>query len=230
VQVEKVDLGFIFNGDIPWVTGADKADVLVSGGTLENGHQLLVAINTSSTGISIDEPAELMALNASRTASVRLDHVFVPDSELLFPPVENVMQQGGAGAGSYSTSALAIGHAQGALRELDQEAQQRPDLEVITESFRSAIESATRDLTAAIVANVETLPQELGVEAMRQRCNSLAMRTTQAYLAATKGAGFVSSHRAAQLVTEALFFLVWSCPAPVVMGNMQELATGAAVI
>jgi alkylation response protein AidB-like acyl-CoA dehydrogenase len=224
VQVEQLDSGFIFNGDIPWVTGADRADYIVSGGTLENGKQLLMVIDTASTGVSIDPPVELMALNATRTASIRLNQVFVPDTDLLFQPVEEVMKQTGAGAGSYTTSALALGHAQGALREFREEAKKRPDLESVADSFDRAIEAAVADLKLAVLGESRIDSEVSSVEVMRQRCNSLAMRSTQAYLAASKGAGFVATHRAAQLVQEALFFLVWSCPAAVVMGNMLELA------
>lgn len=224
VRVEQVDAGFILNGDIPWVTGADKADYIVSGGTLHNRKQVLLAINTSAAGIAIDQPAELMALNATRTASVRLNQVFVPLTDVLFKPVEGVMKLGGSGAGAYTTSALAIGHARGALQQLWIEANNRPDLEPIAAAFQSDLESAWSDLQTAVLAEADGSPEDSNVEAMRTRCNSLVLRTTQAYLGASKGAGFVAAHRASQLVREAMFFLVWSCPQPVVMANMRELA------
>ena len=53
--------------------------------------------------------------------------------------------------------------------------------------------------------------------------NSLVLRATQVLLAATKGAGYVAGHRAGRLAREALFFLVWSCPQPVVTANLREL-------
>jgi hypothetical protein len=60
-------------------------------------------------------------------------------------------------------------------------------------------------------------------ERLRTRANSLVLRSTQVLLAASKGAGYVASHRAGRLAQEALFFLVWSCPQPVVTANLQEL-------
>jgi hypothetical protein len=50
------------------------------------------------------------------------------------------------------------------------------------------------------------------------------LRATQAYLAASKGAGFVAGHPAERLVREAMFFLVWSCPQPVLAANLREFA------
>ena len=59
---------------------------------------------------------------------------------------------------------------------------------------------------------------------LRTRANSLALRSTQAALAAAKGAGFVAGHPAGRWCREALFFLVWSCPQSVVAANLCELA------
>ena len=59
---------------------------------------------------------------------------------------------------------------------------------------------------------------------LRQRANSLVLRVTQAQLAASKGAGYVSGHPAERAVREALFFLVWSCPQPVVAAALREFA------
>jgi len=224
VEVESVDAGYIFNGDIPWVTGADQADFIISGGTLPDGKQVLVAIDTRSEGVSIEPPARLLALNASRTASVRLDNVYVEWSHLLHGPVEQVIKQAGGGAGSFTTSALAIGHAAAAIRLLGGEAERRPDLGDILEPFEQEHASLSADLTEAAGLTEVTLPGHLTAEALRQRSNSLALRATQACLAASKGAGFVQGHPAGRLVNEALFFLVWSCPQPVVMANMREFA------
>lgn len=227
VSVEKVDAGYILTGEIPWVTGADKADIIVCGGTLDDGKQVLVALETNTEGIHIEPAVPLMALNSSRTASIRLDSVFVSLEFLLHGPVEQVMKQTGGGAGSYTTSALAIGHAANAIRLLRQEAERRPELNEILQPFADEHAALSTDLARA-AANTsdtsDTPPSELKPEAMRQRSNSLALRATQACLAASKGAGFVATHPASRLVAEAMFFLVWSCPQPVVLGNLRELA------
>ena len=56
------------------------------------------------------------------------------------------------------------------------------------------------------------------------RANSLVLRATQMSLAAAKGAGYASRHPVGRWCREALFFLVWSCPQPVVEENLRELA------
>ena len=223
VSAQKVDAGFILNGEVPWVTGADKADVIVCGGTLEDGTQILVALETSLEGVEVSPAVPLMALNSSRTSTVRLNNVFVSLEYLLLGPVENVMKQTGGGAGSYTTSALAVGHAANAIRLLRLEADRRSELNEILRPFVTEHASISSDLSLAATENADP-PPHLSAETMRQRSNSLALRASQACLAASKGAGFVASHPASRLVAEAMFFLVWSCPQPVVLGNLRELA------
>jgi alkylation response protein AidB-like acyl-CoA dehydrogenase len=55
-------------------------------------------------------------------------------------------------------------------------------------------------------------------------CNDLAMRATQAALATAKGTGYVIGHPAGRWCREALFFLIWSCPQPVMAAHLCELA------
>lgn len=225
VTAERVDAGYFLTGEIPWVTGADKADIIVCGGTLEDNTQILVALETVMPGVEIAPAAPLMALNSSRTATVKLNHVFVSLEFLLHGPVENVMKQSGGGAGSFTTSALAVGHAANAIGLLQEEASRRPELNEILRPFVDEHAAISADLARAATegANPSAAPN-LSAEAMRQRSNSLALRASQACLAASKGAGFVASHPASRLVAEAMFFLVWSCPQPVVLGNLRELA------
>ena len=224
MEVESVDAGYIFSGNIPWVTGADKADFVISGGTLQDGKQVLVAIDTRSEGVTIETPGQLLALNASRTASIRLENVYIEWSHLLHDPVEQVMKQAGGGAGSFTTSALAIGHAAAAIRLLRGETERRPDLGDILEPLEQEHAGVSADLAEAVALEAPASSGPLTAESLRQRSNSLALRATQTCLAASKGAGFVQGHPAGRLVNEALFFLVWSCPQPVVMANMREFA------
>ncbi len=59
---------------------------------------------------------------------------------------------------------------------------------------------------------------------LRAQANSLALRASQAALAAAKGTGYVVGHPAGRWCREALFFLVWSCPQGVMAANLCELA------
>lgn len=213
---------FVLDGTIPWVTGGVEADVIVGGGTLDDGRQILAALDTDDPGLTALEPATLMALNGSRTGAVRVEGVRVPPERVIAGPVEAVMKQGlGGGAGSVTTSALALGAAQSSIAGLGEEAERREDL---VESHRPLAEEATtleRDLYRLVDEGAEC---GLDAEGIRRRANSLVLRAAQALLAATKGAGYVRGHAAERHVREAMFFLVWSCPQPVVRAALREFA------
>lgn len=216
--------GFVLSGTVPWVTGAPAAEHLVSGGTLADGRQVLLAVPASLDGVEVKPPMPLLALSASQTATVSFTEVRVPHRFLLAGPVENVMRIGGGGAGSLTTSALAVGVTRGVLTRLSHEAERRPDLVPIYEALAAECKEATDDLYAAATGTKPSTGAAPTSELVRHEANSLVLRAAQAYLAASKGAGFVSGHPAERAVREAMFFLVWSCPQPVVSAALREFA------
>jgi alkylation response protein AidB-like acyl-CoA dehydrogenase len=225
VQVREAGTDFVFTGAVPWVTGAKFADYIVTGGTCEDGRQVLAAIPTAADGVEIQEPARLMALNASQTGSVQLSDVAIDAHYLIAGPVEQVMKRGaGGGAGSLTTSALAIGAAGAALSRLQTETDKRSDLVEIYEPLAAERERVAADMYAAARGASPDEEPACSAESIRQRANSLVLRATQAYLAASKGAGFVAGHPAERMVREAMFFLVWSCPQPVLQAALREFA------
>lgn len=215
---------FVLTGIVPWVTGAPAAQHVVTGGTLADGRQVLLAVSASLPGVEIKEPMPLLALSASQTATVVFKEVRVPRRYLLFGPIEQVMKHSaGGGAGSLTTSALALGLTHNVLGRLAHEAQRRPDLVPIQQALEAEFSDAQIDLYAAAQGKSEQkLPPP--AESLRQQANSLVLRAAQAYLAASKGAGFVVGHPAERAVREAMFFLVWSCPQPVVSAALREFA------
>lgn len=216
--------GYRLQGEVPWVTGAGHADFVVTGGTLEDGRQLLAAVPTNRAGVKVASPARLLALSASQTSSIQLEDLFVEHELIVAGPVEQVMRQGSASTGSLSTSALAAGLSRAALDHLASEAAGRADLVPILQPLREECLALIADLESAARGGGAAVGPALSSEALRARANSLALRSTQALLAASKGAGFVVGHFAERAVREAMFFLVWSCPQPVVHAALRELA------
>lgn len=222
VQVVLRPTGIELSGEVPWVTGAHQADVIVTGGTDDAGQQFLVALPLDSAGVLRRPAVELLALSAAGTAAVELRNVRLPLRYVLAGPEARVLQRGtGAGTGSLGTSALAVGLSLRAVRLLSVEARPRPELESTLERLQAEQETLTTDLLAAASADD---PRCGTPESLRERANSLALRATQALLAASKGAGYVAGHPAERAVREALFFLVWSCPQPVVAAALRSFA------
>jgi alkylation response protein AidB-like acyl-CoA dehydrogenase len=220
MRARRVTGGFELDGFSPWVTGGCHADVIVTGAELEDQSQILVALPTSLRGVSTPAPPRLVGVSASHTGEVHCDHVLVRDDCVLQGPAQNVMRLGvGAGTGGLQTSTLAVGLADAALTFLAQEAENRPALGEPTAELRRE----HRELEAELLA-MATGAGSCTNEQLRVRANSLVLRSTQAALAAAKGTGYVVGHPAGRWCREALFFLVWSCPQPVLTANLCELA------
>lgn len=225
LSAERTAEGYVLNGFSPWVTGAAHSDYVVVGATMTEGEeatdeQILVALPTDLPGVSAAEPAQLVGVGASHTGELRMQDVIVDQRWVLAGPIENVLSVGsGAGAGGYQTSTLALGLAQSALKFLEDQSVKRSELGTPLE----ALQEEHHDVQNLLFDVVRGVP-DCSSEQLRQRANSLALRSAQAALAAAKGTGYVTGHPAGRWCREALFFLVWSCPQPVLAANLCELA------
>ena len=225
LTAEAISRGFRLNGMSPWVTGGAAADTIVLAATLiERGEatdrQLLIAVPTDINGLSVADPLPLIGVSASATGPVHLNSAEVSDEWLIAGPVANVMGSGvGASTGGYETSTLAVGLAQAAIDFLAAEAAKRPDLAEPTAALRTEHAALLGDLLGVARGDAGCTK-----ESIRQRANSLVLRSSQAALSAAKGSGYVVGHPAGRRCREALFFLVWSCPQPVSAANLCELA------
>lgn len=210
----------LLDGFSPWVTGGPHADDILIGATLDDGRELLVMLPRAIKGVSTPPPAQLVGLTASHTGAVKLDQVRLPAHRLVAGPEENIMAgASGARTGGLQTSSLAIGLAAAAIELLEGEAERRDDLQPPADQLRAEWNTARDQLLALADGDAVCSSEEL-----RRLANSLALRATQAALAAAKGTGYVVGHPAGRMCREALFFLVWSCPQPVLAANLCEFA------
>lgn len=220
LRAEETDDGFRLNGQAPWVTGAAAARWVVVGASLDDGRQILCTVPTEAQGVRVAPATDLVALSASQTGAVEFTDCEIDRRYVIAGPVEEVMKLGtGAGTGGVQTSALAAGLAGAAIEYLTDEARRRPDLEPIASALQADVLALEEDVRKT--ARGEDVCTN---EVLRTRANSLALRSTQAALTAAKGTGFVTGHPAGRWCREALFFLVWSCPQPVMAANLCELA------
>ncbi|MBD3676754.1 MAG: acyl-CoA/acyl-ACP dehydrogenase [Planctomycetaceae bacterium] len=213
--------GWLLQGEIPWTTGVEAADIIVTGGIQPDGQQVLIALPTNLPGINIQPAPRLLALNESCTTSVTLDDVRVTSDMLLVGPCENVLAAGSTGG--VTTSALALGAAQNSIRGIQTEAEKRPDLTPTAMELSSDLESLKSTLRQMISAPEHPTNGEER-ETLRKKSNSLVLRAAQAWLTASKGAGFLETHPASRAVREAQFFLVWSCPQNVMAAALAEFS------
>lgn len=213
--------GFRLDGVMPWVTAAARADVLVTGAVLRDGRQLLIALPADRPGLEVRPPFPLAALQASCTSEVACDGVPVDGADVLAGPDLEVMATPGlAGTGGLETSALALGQARAALVALAAETARRGDLAETIEALAVSWRQVAAELWAAAEGRADATP----AAQIRGRANGLVLRATQAHLTARKGTGFLRTEPAQRWARQALFFLVWSCPAPVAQAALRDLA------
>jgi butyryl-CoA dehydrogenase len=221
VATEATAGGFRLDGVMPWVTAASRADVIVTGAVLGDGRQLLLALPTDRPGLAIRPPFALAALQASCTSEVACEGVPVEAADVLAGPDPHVLETPGlAGTGGLETSALALGQARAALVALASETVRRGDLAEPIEALADSWRQVASELWAAAEGRSDAPPSAQ----IRSRANGLVLRATQAYLTARKGTGFLRSEPAQRWARQALFFLVWSCPAPVAQAALRDLA------
>ena len=208
-------------GMMPWVTAAERADVIVTGAVLDDGRQLLIAVPTDRAGLTVGPSFPLAALQASCTAEVACDDVPVSEADVLAGPAIDILSTlGMVGPGGLETSALALGQARAALAALRVEAPARDELVEPAE----ALAEAWQGLWADLIAGARGEPDAAPPAQIRGRANALVLRITQAYLTARKGSGFLLTDPAQRWARQALFFLVWSCPGPVAQAAIRDLA------
>ncbi len=213
--------GYVLNGAMPWVTSATRADLIVTGAVLEDGGQILVALPTLREGVTVGEALPLAALGASCTSEVACRAVRIAPEEVLYGPARDVAKLPGlAGTGGLETSALAIGKARAAILGLYREAEKREELAAPAAALATEWRKVAGSLSRA--ARGDEGAEDPG--ALRVAANSVVLRATQAYLTAAKGSGFLLSHSSQRWAREALFFLVWSCPAPVSRAMVESFS------
>ncbi len=212
--------GFVLDGAIPWVTGVAHANTLVIGAVTDSGKQLLAALPTDLAGVHVLPPLNLMALQGSMTAEVRLDHVDLDPRWILAGPAERVLVTGRGGPGGLETSCLALGLAGAAIDFVAQEATGRDDVQ----ESAGNLEQERRVLRDNLhrLANAGYRAED--ATELRNHANSLVLRATQVALTVSKGTGFLRDHPAQRWARQALFFLVWSCPRPIADATLARLA------
>lgn len=223
----EADGGYRLDGGMPWVTAAERADLIVSGAVMEDGRQLLIALPADRAGVVVKPAFELAALGASRTAEIVCDGVMVDEGEVLVGPAAEIVSKPGAvGTGGLETSALALGQARAALVRLAEQAEGRPEL---AEPVQTLGESWAATWTQ-LLDNARGESDAIPANQIRAQANTLALSCTQAYLTARKGTGFLLSDPAQRWARQALFFLVWSCPSPIAQAAIRDFAGSCSLV
>ena len=208
------------DGTIPWVTAAERADVLVTGAVLDDGRQMLIALPADRPGVDVRPPFPLAALQASCTTEVVLEGRQVDDSDLLAGPGDRHHVESGRGrhrrAGDLGAGA---GSGAGGTRRLWSN---WPRIGPIWPSRWKSSAKTGRTSWGQLIAQARGDAGRRLAGQIRTQANALVLRSTQAYLTAQRGTGFLRTEPAQRWARQALFFLVWSCPTPVAQAAIRR--------
>ena len=216
VRATRVPGGWRFDGHVSWVTGWGLADVVLLAGQSDADEVVFVLVDAvAGDGVTASAPLELAAMAATRTVTLDLDDVRVPDAD--------VAQVTGAAAWR-AADALRTANPAPHVFGLQRECVRR----------LAVTASARDDGTAAALAHalglegerlrrvadtlVDDVPAEELVEdrlAVRASSLELALRTATALVAATGGAAMSLDAAPQRLAREAVFYLVQAQTPPV---------------
>jgi hypothetical protein len=152
---------------------------------------------------------ELVALRASWTSAVKLENVKLDRRWVLRGPVEKALSGRSKGL-PLPQAFLAFGLCRGVMGLIEEEGSVRA--RSLAARFGEQLASVRNEVLEICRGGGEAdrVPQ------LRAACNDLAVRMTQTAVALYKGSALRLDHPAQRLAREAMFFLVWSCPDPVI--------------
>src|SRR2546430_2750565 len=187
VRARRVDGGYLFDGEAPWVTGWDMVDTLYTAARDE--HDTVVwALLDAEVGVGLSvTPLDLVAVRASRTVLVRFNGYFVADERVTRTrPYAEWAERDAAGL--RLNGSLALGVVARCVALLDS----------------APLRDALDDCRAALDAGTpEPMPEA------RSAASALAARATAALAAAHGARAVLRGSHAERLGREALFLLVF---------------------
>lgn len=215
--------GYALRGFMPWATGAEKSDVIVTAAVLADQRQILVALPPQRPGVRIEPPMQLLALSASRTSRVRCDDVEITTDDVLRGPAEKVLAHRST-VKPMVVSSSGLGLAGALVDVLDE---YRPGAPADLGAAFDALRDSYRSIRARLYEIADRLHAAGGTEEyssdIRIEVNDLVVRLALAAMTLAKGSGFVRGHRVERLLREAMFFLVWAATDAVRVKTLQRL-------
>ncbi|MBV8780138.1 MAG: acyl-CoA/acyl-ACP dehydrogenase [Phycisphaerae bacterium] len=211
--------GFQLDGLIPWVTGADRADFIVSAASVTGGGQILFVLPTDRPGVLVAPAMPLVALAATHTTSIRCDGVIISSSMILRGPCERALAARRKGL-AIGQAFLGMGLVRGAIDLIHSHDSDR------AREIKQEFEEQLLNVRQRVIAFCsDTAPDSAQAPMIRGNCNDLAVRVTHSAVALYKGTALTMDHPAQRLAREAMFLLVWSCPDPVIDCTVERLSS-----
>lgn len=218
VTARKNGAGYLFDGEVPWVTGRGYFDAFLGAAPLPDGSAVFALLPfEDGARIRPGPPEALAVMEVTRTVSIRLDAVEVPQGDVVI--VHEPGWLAAADALSIRSRAhLAIGCSRAGLDVLERAAHRGADVVEAT----AALSEEWRRCRAAARGH------DLSVSDLEARswALALAVRVGHAAVAACSGAALKRDHPAQRILREALAYTVLGQSAAVRGATLRRLAEG----
>lgn len=210
LSASRVEGGWLINGKLNWASNLYEDAIVVTAAKTADGTRFLFAFETGHTGVEFGQPFGLLGLNATASAWVGFDSVFIPDAQVLTEDFTNFIKTVRPTFVVLQT-AECIGVAEAAL------ASGAKRLTGVNESF-----SQDHQQAAARVADVITRQEEIisrigndqvsPVELLELRLDAaeVAVAAANIEVRVAGGAGYAKSSPASRRFREAAFIPVQS--------------------
>ncbi|MEU1404650.1 acyl-CoA dehydrogenase family protein [Streptomyces sp. NPDC005728] len=214
VRVRRESAGWRFDGTVPWYTGWGLNDVMLLAGVTEAGEALFAFVEArDQPGLRASAPLRLAALTATRTVSLELDGLRVPEEAVaLRTPYERWAP--GDRARTLHANPAVFGIAEAALSLLDEES---------CGPLRARLADVRR---RAYALADDPAPQERTGErlAVRAEAYEVLGAATTAAVVAGGGRAMSLTSPAQRLAREGLFLLVQGQTAETRQAHLRALA------
>jgi alkylation response protein AidB-like acyl-CoA dehydrogenase len=231
VTAERVDIGYILDGTVPWVTGWSFFPEFLVGATLDDGQAVFAVVPLPTQphpDIGVSHPMRLAAMETAMTVSVEFRRLLVPFSDVAFVrPADwirnsdliNIALQAHFAIGC-ALAGLDIVRSNAETKALPFLWSALTELQAELDRCRSATAEAQKS------GSQETADERLKVRAW---AIDLAVRCAHAAIASSSGASNSVDHPAQRVYREALVYTVSAQTSAIMEATLKRLARPADV-
>ena len=205
------DLGYRLTGTLRWASNLYSDSVMVTAAQANTGEKLVVALPLATSGVTIGNHFDLLALGSTASSFLKLDDVYVGDDQILSRDIESFLT-GVRPTFLVLQSAMCVGLARRCLNEVE------PSLAGVNSAFAVEFESLSAEL-AGIEAQVTsfaaavggpTTPAKHGLLTLRLAAADLVSAAAALEIRTAGGKGYARRTDASRRFREAAFIPVQS--------------------
>lgn len=210
LAASRVEGGWLITGKLNWASNLYADAIVVTAAKTVDGERFLFAFEAGHEGVQFGNPFGLLGLNATASAWVGFENVFIPDAQVLTTDFHNFIRTVRPTFVVLQT-AECIGVAEAAINAAGTR------LHGVNETFAEDVAATAADI-ADVIARQEAIINRIGTEAVAPvELLELRLDAAQAAVAAANlevrvagGAGYAKNSPASRRFREAAFIPVQS--------------------